>query len=87
MLVRWQSHDPYGQPAQLSDLMSHHLPPSRNPPPTTEWSGRPAGWQPPPVPPPMRGGTMPHSDGIPILIIAGVLLIGVAISAKMSGGW
>lgn len=67
--------------------MDTQKPPYRNPPPTTEWPCRPAGYVPPPVPPPMRGGSMPHADGVPLLIIAGALLVGVAIGAKMAGGW
>jgi hypothetical protein len=34
----------------------------------------------------MRGGSLPHSDGVPIFIIAGAILFGVAIGLKMAGG-
>ena len=67
--------------------MERQKPPLRNAPPTTEWPGRPVGYVRAPTPPAMRGGSMPQADGIPFMIIAGALLVGVAIGAKMAGGW
>lgn len=67
--------------------MNNQKPPHRTPPPTTEWAGRPVGYVPPPTPPPMCSGSMPNSDGVPFLIIAGAFLVGVAIGARMAGGW
>lgn len=56
------------------------------PPPTTEWRGRPVGWQPPPAPPPMRRGAIPHAPGVSVLLVVLVFLSGVVIGAKMAGG-
>lgn len=57
------------------------------PPPTTESRGRPAGWQPPPAPPPMRGGEISHAPGVSVAIVTLVFLMGVVIGTKMAGGW
>lgn len=57
------------------------------PPPTTEWRGRPVDWQPPPAPPPMRGGAIPHAPGVSVAIVTLVFLMGVVIGTKMAGGW
>jgi hypothetical protein len=59
----------------------------REPPPTTEWSGRPAGWQKLRPPPAMRGGAIPHAPGVSVTMVILVFLIGVAVGAKMAGGW
>lgn len=59
----------------------------REPPPTTEWHGRPAGWQPLPKPPAMRGGAIPHAPGVSVTMVILVFMVGVAIGAKMAGGW
>lgn len=56
-------------------------------PPTTEWRGRPVGWQPPPAPPPMRGGAMPHASGVGVTLVVAVFLMGVVVGTKMAGGW
>lgn len=56
-------------------------------PPTTEWRGRPVGWQPPPAPPAMRGGSMPHAPGVSVLLVVAVFLMGVVVGTKMAGGW
>lgn len=64
------------------------LPHEQNDPPTTvEWRGRPAGWQPPPAPPPMRGGAMPHASGVGVTLVVMVFLMGVVVGTKMAGGW
>lgn len=55
-------------------------------PPTTEWHGRPVGWQPPPAPPPMRDGSMPHAAGVSVMLVMAVFLIGVVVGTKMAGG-
>lgn len=57
------------------------------PPPTTEWRGRPVGWQPPPAPPPMRGVAMPHAPGVSLMLVVLAFLSGVVIGTKMAGGW
>lgn len=67
--------------------MDSQKPPYRNPPPTTEWPGRPAGYEPPLKPPAMRGGSMPHADGSAVMLVAAVFLVGFALGAKMVGGW
>lgn len=52
-----------------------------------EWRGRPVGWQPPPAPPPMRRGAIPHAPGVSVLLVVLVFLSGVVIGTKMAGGW
>lgn len=66
---------------------NNQAPPFRNPPPTTEWKGRPVGWQPPPAPPPMRNVSTPHVQGVGVLLVLLVFTAGIAIGAKMAGGW
>lgn len=56
------------------------------PPPTTEWRGRPAGWQPPPAPPPMRGGEIRHAPGVSVMLVVLVFLAGVVVGTKIVGG-
>lgn len=52
-----------------------------------ERHARPVGWQPPPAPPPMRGGAMPHAPGVSVMLVVLVFLVGVVIGIKMAGGW
>lgn len=56
-------------------------------PPTTEWRGRPVGWQPPPAPPPMRGASMPHAPGVSVMLVVMVFIMGIVVGIKMAGGW
>lgn len=56
-------------------------------PPTTEWQGRPPGWQPPPALPPLRGGEIRHAPGVSVTLVMFVFLLGVVVGAKMAGGW
>lgn len=53
------------------------------PPPTTEQRGLP----PPPPPPPMRTPNTSIAPSIGSLLIVLVFIAGVAVGAKMSGGW
>ena len=55
-----------------------------DPPPTTEW---PDGRQPPPAPPSMRGGAMPHVPGVSVTLVVLVFFMGVAVGMKIVGGW
>lgn len=77
------------QPVQLAGghLLCMHCSKRDLPPPTTEWRGRPIGWQPPPAPPPMRGGAIPHAPGVSGTLVVLVFLMGVVIGTKMAGGW
>ena len=53
------------------------------PPPTTEWRGRKA----PPSPPPMRVQRASLAPSIGSLLVVLVFIAGVAVGAKMAGGW
>ncbi|WP_430317171.1 hypothetical protein [Pseudomonas sp. p1(2021b)] len=42
---------------------------------------------PPPAPPPMREGAMPHAHGVVVTLVVLVFLMGVVVGTKMAGGW
>ena len=42
---------------------------------------------PPPAPPPMREGAMPHAHGVGVTLVVLVFLMGVLVGTKMAGGW
>ncbi len=43
--------------------------------------------EPPPAPPPMREGAMPHAHGVGVALVVLVFLMGVVVGTKMAGGW
>lgn len=42
---------------------------------------------PPPAPPPMRAGAIPHTHGVGMALVVLVFLMGVMAGTKMAGGW
>lgn len=84
---RWVKTEP--DPLRISDdhFLCRACVVREQAPPTTEWRGRPVGWQPPPAPPPMRGGSIPHAPGVSVTLVVLVFLMGVVVGTKMAGGW
>ena len=72
------------QASRSVQLMCQSRPAEPLPPPTTEWHGQP----PPPLPPPMRtplpGSLIPAAGSMLVVL---VFIAGVAVGAKMVGGW